>query len=93
MSTSGVSNSSDEPGQEPRVTLLSKPGCHLCDVARSVIEHVTANLGVEWDERDIRDSVADMERYWDKIPVALVDDVEHAYGRVSADRLRAALIG
>ena len=35
------------------ITLLSRPGCHLCDDAREVIARVAADLGVPWEERDI----------------------------------------
>jgi hypothetical protein len=35
------------------ITLLSRPGCHLCDDARAVIASVAAELGVSWQERDI----------------------------------------
>ena len=73
------------------VTLLSKPGCHLCDTAREVITKVTAELGVPWQERDITQSAADLDAYWDKIPVTLIDGVQHDFWRVSADRLRTAL--
>ncbi len=34
------------------ITLLTRPGCHLCDEARAVIERVAADLGVAWQERD-----------------------------------------
>lgn len=74
-----------------RITLLSKPGCHLCDDARAVIARVAAELGVGWDERDITASEPDMAEYWDKIPVTLIDGVTHDFWRVSEDRLRAAL--
>ncbi|HXC81035.1 MAG TPA: glutaredoxin family protein, partial [Trebonia sp.] len=33
----------------PRVTLLSRPGCHLCDDAREIISRVAADLGVAWE--------------------------------------------
>jgi hypothetical protein len=75
-----------------RVTLLSRPGCHLCDDARSVIARVTADLGVGWTERDITRSLEDLARYSDMIPVTLVDGVQHDFWRVSEDRLRAALL-
>jgi hypothetical protein len=75
-----------------RVTLLSRPGCHLCEEARSVIATVTADLGVSWTERDITSSPEDLARYSDMIPVTLVDGVQHDFWRVSADRLRAALL-
>jgi glutaredoxin len=76
-----------------RITLLSKPGCHLCDDARVVITKVAAELGVGWDERDITLSEDDLREYWDKIPVTLVDGAEHDFWRVSEPRLRAALGG
>jgi len=78
-------------GGAPRITLLGKPGCHLCDEARTVIARVAADLGVRWEERDITASSEDMAEYWDKIPVTLVDGVQHDFWRVSEDRLRAAL--
>ena len=74
-----------------RVVFYTKPGCHLCDDARAVIERVAAELGVGWEERDITASEADLREYWDKIPVTLVDGVQIDFWRVSEDRLRAAL--
>jgi hypothetical protein len=76
----------------PRITLLSRPGCHLCDDARSVIAAVAAELGIGWEDRDITDSDADLAQYSDMIPVTLVDGVQHDFWRVSAARLRAALL-
>ena len=76
----------------PRITLLSRPGCHLCDDAREVISRVAADLGVAWEERDITQSAADLREYWEKIPVTLVDGVQHDFWRVSEDRLRRALL-
>jgi Glutaredoxin-like domain (DUF836) len=52
---------------------------------------VTADLGVPWEERDITQSAADLDAYWDKIPVTLIDGVQHDFWRVSEDRLRTAL--
>jgi glutaredoxin len=75
----------------PRITLLGRPGCHLCDDARKVISKVADDLGVPWEERDITKSPADLREYWEKIPVTLVDGVQHDFWRVSEDRLRRAL--
>ena len=75
----------------PRITLLGRPGCHLCDDAREVVRRVADDLGVTWEERDITQSEEDMREYWEKIPVTLVDGVQHDFWRVSEDRLRAAL--
>jgi glutaredoxin len=75
----------------PRITLLGRPGCHLCAEARAVISKVADDLGVAWEERDITQSPADLREYWEKIPVTLVDGVQHDFWRVSEDRLRHAL--
>ena len=81
------------PGQRPAhvITLLSRPGCHLCDDARAVIASVAADLGVPWQERDITSSESDLRAYGDMIPVTLIDGVQHDFWRVSEQRLRAAL--
>jgi hypothetical protein len=76
---------------ESRIILLSRPGCHLCDDAREVVRRVADDLGVAWHERDITESEDDMREYWDKIPVTLVDGIQHDFWRVSEDRLRTAL--
>ncbi len=77
----------------PAVTLLSRPGCHLCDDARAVISRVARELGVPWTERDITLSEDDLRTYGEMIPVTLIDGVQHDFWRVSEDRLRKALGG
>lgn len=74
-----------------RIILLSKPGCHLCDDARAVIERVAAELGVSWEEQDITASAELQREYWEMIPVTFVDGVQHDFWRVDEGRLRAAL--
>jgi glutaredoxin len=84
----------DSPGATRRaheITLLTRPGCHLCDDARAVVEHVAAELGVPWTERDITRSESDLRDYGEMIPVTLIDGVQHDFWRVSEHRLRAAL--
>ncbi|HLX46925.1 MAG TPA: glutaredoxin family protein [Streptosporangiaceae bacterium] len=86
-----MAEQSPPSGTGHRITLLGKPGCHLCDEAREVIARVAGELGVPWDERDITLSEQDQREYWDKIPVTLIDGVQHDFWRVSEQRLRAAL--
>lgn len=74
-----------------RITLIGKPGCHLCDDARQVIARVAADLGLEFEERSILDDPRLMERYAEMIPVTLIDGTQHDYWRVDEARLRAAL--
>ncbi len=76
-----------------RITLIGKPGCHLCDDARVVIERVAADTGAQVEELSILDDPALSERYWELIPVVLVDGEQHDFYRVDESRLRAAVAG
>ena len=74
-----------------RVILYSRPGCHLCDVARATIERVCADLGESYEEFDIDQDAALLATYAEEIPVTLVDGQQHDFWRVDEARLRAAL--
>jgi glutaredoxin len=72
---------------EPRIRLLTRPGCHLCEVAAETLERI----GEPWVEVDIEaDPELDAE-YGDRIPVVLLDGREHGYWRVEEERLRRDL--
>lgn len=79
------------------LTLIGKPDCHLCDVAREVVDAVIAELPdqkaerIEIVEASIADDPALYELWWEKIPVVLIDGELHAHWRVSPDRLRQRL--
>jgi hypothetical protein len=72
------------------VTFVAKPGCHLCDVARPVVEGVVAEFpgAVTLVELDMMQDAALAERWSEDVPVVLVDGRPHASWRVDADRLR-----
>jgi glutaredoxin-like protein DUF836 len=76
---------------EPRITLIGKPGCHLCDDARAVVARVAEDLGVGWTELDITADQALADEYWEQVPVTLVDGERHDFWRVDEARLRSAL--
>lgn len=80
------------PAHDPaRVTLIGKPGCHLCEDARAIIESVCAELGESFNELSILDDPELADLYAEEIPVTLVDGKRHDFFRVSPDRLRKAL--
>ncbi|GLY13311.1 hypothetical protein Kisp01_03270 [Kineosporia sp. NBRC 101677] len=81
----------DVTGDQPRITLIGKPGCHLCDDARVVVKKIAIETGTAWNELSILDDPELAETYWEQIPVVLVDGLQHTYWRVDEDRLRAAL--
>lgn len=82
-----------------RLTLVGKPGCHLCDDARTVVEQVLADLATEstapavsLTEVSILDDAELHERFVEEIPVLLIDDRVHTYWRIDPARLRRALL-
>ena len=78
-------------GAAPRVTLYSRPGCHLCDAAREVVARVCADLGEEYIEISIDDDPSLVDRFGEEIPVTFVDGRQHDFWRVDETRLRTAL--
>lgn len=79
-----------------RLTLLGKPGCHLCDQARDAVTEVLGRLGaaasqVTVEELSILDDPELNSRYWDEIPVVLINGRVHTVWRVDTDRLAIAL--
>jgi glutaredoxin len=75
----------------PRVTLYSKPECHLCDMVKEVISRVRARREFELEIRNILTDPVDHERYKNDIPVVMVDGVEIARYRLSEQRLEWGL--
>jgi hypothetical protein len=72
---------------EPRLTLISRAGCHLCEVAEQAMDRIAAATGQAWQLLDVdadRDLVAE---YGDRVPVVLLDGKEHGYWRVEEERL------
>jgi glutaredoxin len=74
-----------------RIQILGRAGCHLCDVARDIVEIVAAETGTDFVEVDVDADPQLKARYSDYVPVLLVDGKEHSHWRVDAARLRAAL--
>ena len=58
------------------VTLYGRPGCHLCDDARAVLERVRAELPFVLTERDIEADDGLMRAYLERIPVVALDGEE-----------------
>ncbi len=78
------------------IKLLSKPGCHLCDDARAVIERVrssTSEMGIATtlEELDILQDPALARLHSEDIPVVFIDGRRHTIWHVDEDRLTAAL--
>jgi hypothetical protein len=68
-----------------RVTLISRNGCHLCEVAEQALDRVVPGA---WDRVDVESSPDLEQEYGDRVPVVLLDGAEHGYWRVEEERLR-----
>lgn len=81
------------------LTLIGKPGCHLCDDARVVVERVMGDLEsragaprLTLDEVSILDDAALNGKYAEEIPVLLINGRVHNYWRIDPVRLTTALL-
>jgi hypothetical protein len=76
-----------------KMTLIGRPGCHLCDDARELVERVASDTGTPWSQVSI-DGDADLTaRYGEQIPVVLVNDKVIGFWRIDERRLRKAVAG
>ena len=81
------------------LTLLTKPGCHLCEEAKKAIEVVMFALSkensdvvqIELTELNILEDEALRNQYSEEIPVLQINGATHAYWRVNSERLSKAL--
>jgi glutaredoxin len=73
------------------VVLFSRPGCHLCDEARAVIERVRASTPFVFDEVDIESDDALVRDFGFRVPVVSVDGEELFEISVDPAALRSAV--
>ena len=71
------------------VVLYSRPGCHLCDVARRALADVRAEHPFAFEEVSIEGDDALELAYGIRIPVVLVDGAEAFEIEVDRDQLAA----
>lgn len=78
---------------EPRVVVLTRVGCHLCDEVLAVVRRICADRSVGLAEIDIDlpGNEALREEYTDQVPVTFVDGRRFDFWRIDEGRLRAAL--
>ena len=75
-----------------KVIIYSRPGCHLCEVAKSVIEQSDCAGKYALDEVNIETDENLLSRYKNDIPVIMIDGVEAFRHRVSADEFENAIL-
>ena len=73
------------------VTIYSRPGCHLCDEMKAVVDRVARSVPIVVEEIDVSTDPALEARYGGDIPVLLVRGTKAAKYRVTEAELRRIL--
>jgi glutaredoxin len=74
-----------------RLTIYSKPGCHLCDEMKAVVHRVLVESDYLLEEIDITTDAELQARYGAEIPVLMIDGRKIAKYRIAEAELRKAI--
>jgi hypothetical protein len=72
-----------------RLTLMSRPGCHLCEEMRREVDALLAGEPHEWEVVDVDTDPELARRYGDSIPVLFVNG--HLFAKIRVPRLSSKL--
>ncbi len=76
----------------PLVTIYSRKNCHLCDVAKKVVESAKSEADFDLEIVFI-DGVEKLEKlYGEEVPVTMINGQRHDYFRVDKARFIAAVL-
>jgi glutaredoxin len=75
----------------PRLQLMTRAGCHLCETAAETLTRIAAEFGEVPAAIDVDSDPQLQAEYGDRVPVVLLDGREHSYFTVDVDRLRRDL--
>ena len=81
-----------DPAQHPqRLTLYSRPGCHLCDEMKAIVAQVALRTNVALEEVNIEGDANLEDRYGLEVPVLMIDGRKAAKYRVTKGELEEKL--
>ncbi len=80
------------------LTLIGKPGCHLCEDAEAAVDRVLGSfvpnhpsVVVSLIQKNILEDGELAARYFEEIPVLLINGKVHNYWRIDENRFSNAL--
>ena len=73
------------------VTVYSRSGCHLCDVALSDIEKFKSEFDFTIEKILIDGNLELEKKYGEEVPVILINGKPHDFFRIDKDRFRNAM--
>ena len=74
-----------------RITIFFRDNCHLCTDVHGIALHLQSDLSIEFRKVSIEGDKVLMKRYGTRVPVVLLDEVEHFAGAVTEGELRRAI--
>ena len=74
-----------------KVTVISRTGCHLCEIAIDKINSVKNELKFELEVKHINDLPELEQEYGEQVPVIMIDNKIHDYWRVDIERFTKAI--
>lgn len=76
---------------KPHVIVYSRPGCHLCDEAKAVIQNAGCSDQFTLEEINIESDDELLRKYKYDIPVVTIDGVEAFRHRVNPEQFRKSI--
>jgi len=73
------------------VTIYSRSGCHLCEVAHQALEGLQLQADFSITQILIDGNSELIEKYGEQVPVIHIDGKPHDYFRVDTERFLAAI--
>jgi len=74
-----------------KVTVISRTGCHLCEIAIDKINLVKDQFKFELEIKLINDLPELEQEYGEQVPVIMIDNKLHDYWRVDIERFTKAI--
>jgi len=76
---------------KPHVIVYSRPGCHLCDEAKAVMQNAGCSDRFTLEEINIESDEELLRKYKYDIPIVTIDGLEAFRHRVNVDEFRKSI--
>ena len=75
-----------------KVEVISRHGCHLCEIAESVVRDVKKEVNFELLVKYVDEDDLLNKAYGEEVPVTLINGQRHDYFKVDRERFKNAIL-
>ena len=75
-----------------KVEVISRRGCHLCEVAENVVRSVQEEISFELEVMFVDGNIELESKYGEEVPVTLINGRRHDYFKVDRERFKNELL-